>query len=415
MQSERSPSRGSSQQIQEEATMAIACVHLPQFALRIAVLEQPALDGLPLVLASQSSARAVVIDCTPEAAAQGVKPEMLLREVTSLSPDAVFIQSNPAREAAVFEVVVEALETFSPLVQPSELGVCHVDLRGLERYDDSLEEAGQRLLRLVSPVLRPRVGIGLGTFTSWVAARQARPGSVRIIPDGMVRQTLASVPTTWLPFPADLLARLDRLGLRALGEIAALPSAAMQARFGPDGRRIWELSRGHDDTLVRPRARPETLTERLTLAAPVASREMLLIALRQLILRAFDRPQLRNRSVRQVHLHVLIEDNRSWEREMTFREPVGRERLIETLRHRLGELDLPGPAEGLALELIGLVGEVAHQELFPSLRPRLTRPLVEAARQLKQRYGAAPLFHIAEVEPWSRIPERRHALISYDP
>lgn len=395
--------------------MAIACVHIPQFALRIAVLEQPALDGLPLVLTSPSSARTVVVDCTPEAAARGIKPEMLLREVTTLCPEAVFIPSNPAREAAAFETVVDALETFSPLVEPAELGTCHVDLHGLGRHDGSLAEAGDRLRRLVSPILRPRVGIGHGKFTSWIAARQSAPGSVRIIPEEEARQTLASVSTWWLPFPADLLKRLDRLGLRTLGEIAALPASAMQARFGPDGRRIWELSRGNDETLVQPRAKPETLTERMTLAAPTASREMLLIALRQLILRAFNRPQLRHRNVRQVRLRVLIEDNRSWEKEMTFREPVGRERLIETLRHRLQEIDLPGPAEGLSLELIGLVGEVAHQELIPSLRPRRTRPLVEAARQLKQRYGASPLFRIAEVEPWSRIPERRHALISYDP
>ena len=189
----------------------------------------------------------------------------------------------------------------------------------------------------------------------------------------------------------------------------------MQARFGPDGRRIWELCRGNDDPLIRPRPRPEMLTERMLLSAPISSREMLLIALRQLILRAFNRPQLRYRYVRQVRLRVLIEDNRSWEKEMTFREPVGRERLIETLKHRLQEIELTGPAEALHLDLIGLVGEVSHQELIPSLRSRRNRPLVEAARQLKQRYGVSPLFHIAEVEPWSRIPERRHALISYDP
>jgi DNA polymerase-4/protein ImuB len=399
----------------EDAIMSIACVHIPQFALRIAVLEQPALDGLPLVLTSPSSARTVVVDCTPEATARGIKPEMLLREVTSLCPEAVFIPSNPVREATAFEVIVDALETFSPLVEPAELGVCHVDLRGLGRHDGSLEDAGDRLRRLVSPVLRPRVGIGHGKFTSWVAARQSLPGSVRIIPEAEARGTLASVSTWWLPFPAVLLKRLDRLGLRTLGEIAELPASAMQARFGLDGRRIWELSRGNDDTLILPRAKLETLTERMAFSAPIASREMLLIALRQIVLRAFHRPQLRHRYVRQVRLRVLIEDRRSWEKEMTFREPIGRERVIETLRHRLQEVELPGPAEGLSLELIGLVGEVAHQELIPSLRPRRTRPIVEVARQLKQRYGSSPLYHIAEVEPWSRIPERRHALISYDP
>jgi len=36
-------------------------------------------------------------------------------------------------------------------------------------------------------------------------------------------------------------------------------------------------------------------------------------------------------------------------------------------------------------------------------------------RQLKARYGRSPVAQVVEVEPWSRIPERRHALIDYDP
>src|SRR3954470_17208886 len=110
----------------KESLVAIACVHIPQFALRIAIQEQPSLDGLPLVLTSPGTTRLVVVDCTPEAAQRGIKPEMLLREVTALCPDAIFIPSNPAREAAAFETLVEALESFSPLVEIAELGVCHV-------------------------------------------------------------------------------------------------------------------------------------------------------------------------------------------------------------------------------------------------------------------------------------------------
>jgi DNA polymerase-4/protein ImuB len=69
----------------------------------------------------------------------------------------------------------------------------------------------------------------------------------------------------------------------------------------------------------------------------------------------------------------------------------------------------------MSLELIGLTAETAHQELLPGLRSRRMRPLVEVARQLKQRYGESPLYRVVEVEPWSRIPERRHALLAYDP
>jgi hypothetical protein len=80
---------------------------------------------------------------------------------------------------------------------------------------------------------------------------------------------------------------------------------------------------------------------------------------------------------------------------------------------------LPGAAEAMRLELVGLTAETAHQEMLPgglgTLRSRRIRPLVEVARQLKQRYGESPLYRVVEVEPWSRIPERRHALLAYDP
>jgi nucleotidyltransferase/DNA polymerase involved in DNA repair len=395
--------------------MTVACVAIPHFALRLAVFEQPALDGLPLALITPSAARPVLLDCTPEAAACGIKPTMLPREISALCPDAVFIQSNPVREAAAFETVVASLERFSPLIEIAELGRCYIDLSGLDRHDGSLEESLTRLLRFVPPVLRPRAGAGPGKFSAWVAARQAPPGASRIIPAANLVRLLAKVPASWLPCPPAMLHSLDLLGLHTLGHIAALPASAMQARFGQTGRRAWELARGIDDDRIQPIHREETIVESMPLPDAIASRDMLLFGLRELVARAFNRPDLKYRQVRQVRLRILIENNRSWEKEMTFREPLGRERLMETLRHRLQAMELPGPAERLVLELMGVIHEIARQELIPLLRSRNERPVIEAVQQLKQRYGSSPLFHIAEVEPWSRIPERRHALISYDP
>jgi DNA polymerase-4/protein ImuB len=395
--------------------VTVACIYIPHFALRMALLERPGLDGVPLVLTSPPSSRVVVADCTQEAVDRGIKPEMPLREVTALCPEAVFIQPNPARDAAAFDRIVDALESFSPFVEPGEPGCCYVDLQGLERHDATVEDAVTRLLGLVPPALRPRAGVAPGKFTAWVAARRAPPGGFRTVAPAEVVSFLTPVPIDWLPLTDELRKRLGRLGLRTLGEFAALPVSAVQARFGPEGRRGWELANGRDDAVVRPRERIETVVERLTLPAPATSRETLLIGLKRLIVRAFGRPELRFRTVRQARLQVLIEENRSWEKEMTFREPVGRERVIEVLGHRLAAIELPGAAEAMSLELIGLTAETAHQELLPGLRSRRMRPLVEVARQLNQRYGESPLYRVVEVEPWSRIPERRHALLAYDP
>ena len=200
-----------------------------------------------------------------------------------------------------------------------------------------------------------------------------------------------------------------------MGEIAALPMTAMQARFGKDGRRAWELSSGKDDLTVTPIERPESVIEAITLPAPSTSREMLLLGIRQLVQRAFGRPEMRHRNVRQAQLHVLIEDNRSWEKSLSFRDPAGADRIIEIIGHRLQDLELQGAAERIVLQLIGLVSETTRQQLLPFLKPKRTAPIAQSIRQLKQRYGESPLYRVVEIEPWSRIPERRYALINYDP
>ncbi len=395
--------------------MPVAALIVPHFALRISLLDQPELDGLPLVLTSPPNSRTVVNDCTPEASRRGVRPGMLLREVTALCPEAIFIEPNPVREAQVFDDILRSLETFSPSIEPGPPGCCYVDLHGLQRHDASPESAAVRLLRLIPPVLRPRAGIAPGKFTALCAARKSQPGNTLLIAPDVVTAFLDDLPTAWLPVDAKTITRLERLGLRTMGEIAALPMTAMQARFGKEGRRAWELASGKDDLTVIPIERPESVIEAITLPAPSTSREMLLLGIRQLVQRAFGRPEMRHRNVRQAQLHVLIEDNRSWEKSLSFRDPAGAERIIEIIGHRLHDLELQGAAERIVLQLIGLVSETTRQQLLPFLKPKRTAPIAQSIRQLKQRYGESPLYRVVEIEPWSRIPERRYALINYDP
>jgi DNA polymerase-4/protein ImuB len=45
----------------------------------------------------------------------------------------------------------------------------------------------------------------------------------------------------------------------------------------------------------------------------------------------------------------------------------------------------------------------------------VSHSLREAVKELKLKIGYSPLFRVVEVDPWSRIPERRYALLSFDP
>jgi nucleotidyltransferase/DNA polymerase involved in DNA repair len=397
--------------------VSIACILIPHFALRVALLERPELDGAPLVLGPPQGGRPLVHDATPEAAAHGVRPGLSLREAIALSPEAVILAPHPVRENVAAEQIVAGLETLSPAVEIdlTQPGCYAVDLTGLARLLGPPRHAAERLLATVPALLRPRAGVAPNKFTARVAAHRAAPGTVQVIEAATMPAFLATAPVTLLPLPTDKRRRLERLGLRTLGDLAALPPAAVQARFGAEGRRAWDLARGHDPEPVRARAQPETVSESLALPAPATSRETLLIAITRLVLRAFDRPALQHRHVRQARLRAALEGGQAWEQITTLREPGGHKRLIEALGYRVQALSLPGPVEELTLELSGLIDATSRQELLPGFHSRRPWQLAEASRHLKQRFGTSGLYRVAEVEPWSRLPERRQVLIAYDP
>src|SRR5690606_313231 len=110
---------------------------------------------------------------------------------------------------------------------------------------------------------------------------------------------------------------------------------------------------------------------------------------------------------------AIFERGDSWEKQIAMKDPARGDRLYELLRLRFQTLELPQPVSDLAIELSEISTENARQQWLEGMKVTRTRPLIEAARQLKSRYGASPLFEVVEVEPWSRIPERRHALMPF--
>src|SRR5438876_642135 len=83
------------------------------------------------------------------------------------------------------------------------------------------------------PLLRPRLGFANGKFAAAVAARMAEPGVARsrVVPASETRAFLAPLPVRHLlMLDADAVQRLEVLGLRTIGDLAALPFSAVQAQ-----------------------------------------------------------------------------------------------------------------------------------------------------------------------------------------
>jgi nucleotidyltransferase/DNA polymerase involved in DNA repair len=274
--------------------------------------------------------------------------------------------------------------------------------------------------------LDARVGMADGKFAAYVAAMVQPPSllPIQIVPPGEGAAFLASLPIDDLPVSVEMRRRLRLFGLQSLGDLGRLPQGAVTAQFGAEGARAWELAHGVDRTPIVPYRAPTSVTERLALLSAVETLDVLIAAAKRLLERALGRPASRGRAARGIRLRAHLDDGRVWEREVTFREPIGggvsfstNGRMFLALRQKIESGVSPSSAfVEVELTLLDLCGESAVQEsLFQSRRGRRLERVVETARQLKSRYGKPMLAKVVEVEPWSRIPERRFALIDFDP
>jgi protein ImuB len=127
------------------------------------------------------------------------------------------------------------------------------------------------------------------------------------------------------------------------------------------------------------------------------------------------RPERRGRTLRALALPARFVEGGSWRAEATLRQAsADPERLRLSLAPRLGEL--PAPAESLGLE-VETFGPPAHdQERLvhdaASAAVRRAR-LGEAVRHAHAVAGEGAALRALEVDPDSRVPERRAVLAPF--
>ena len=351
-----------------------------------------------------------MLDASEES--QGVTAGMLLSQAQSRCPEAIVIRANPPLYQEAWNNILEALEQLCSAVEDGGVGCAYGDIGGLASFYRGEDRLARALLSAAPTNWGAHIGIALSRFSAYLAATTSPPGRWSQVPVD-VATYLAPFPMDVLPLPQQVIGRFHSFGLHTLGQIATLPFNGLQAQFGSQGKLAWELANGIDRRPLSPR-RPQTVVrETAIFPSPVTTIEALLIAIENLLGKAFSRTGLRGRCARVALLEAEIAGAPPSTKRITFKEPVaGKEKAHLVFKKLLGDLRLPGPVESLSLTLSGIGGEAGRQaSLFSDVRQRDN--LHEALRELEARFGTVPMYLVREVEPWSRIPERRRALVPY--
>ncbi|MDJ0335087.1 DNA polymerase Y family protein [Salinibacterium sp. G-O1] len=225
---------------------------------------------LPVDAAIALVSNGVVHASSAAARVEGIRRGLRLREAQARHPELAVLDYDAALDNRAFEPIITALESLVPGVQVLRPGLCAVRVRGAARYYGGELSAGLFLAGRADDegAGGARVGIADGIFTADQAARRTGAqgkDTVHVVAAGHSADFLAPLGIGLLDDQqgpegaAAIVTLLRRLGIRTLGDFAALPADDVTARFGSTGARLHALASGRDSWPVTPRTPPRDL------------------------------------------------------------------------------------------------------------------------------------------------------------
>ena len=324
----------------DDAGTRILHVDMDAFYAAVAVLDDPSLRGLPLIIGAPDG-RSVVSSASYEARRYGVRAAMPVSQALRLCPAARIVLPDFARYQEISRQVMAIFESFTPLVEPLSVDEAFLDVRGVRR----LWGSPGRIAQLVRERVLAEVGI---TCSVGVAATKhvAKMASTLCKPDGMLVVAAADTLDFLAPRPVRAMwgvgpkaaEALEARGIRTIRDIRESSQEALDRAVGPAlGQRLSELARGQDPREVETARVEKSVGHEETFDVDVTDRDVL----RSELLRLSDRVAARLRraewETRTVAIKIRFDDFTTLSRSQTLPEPTAVGQRIGTAAQELFE------------------------------------------------------------------------------
>jgi DNA polymerase-4 len=389
---------------QKEAS--VLHVDLDAFYASVEVLCDPSLAGKPVIVGGRGG-RGVVAAASYEARAYGVHSAMPSARARRLCPHAVFLPGRYGLYADYSKRLHAIFRSVTPLVEGIALDEAFLDVAGARR----LLGDGPTIARALRQRIHDELGLwaSVGVATSKLVAKLASeaakprvsaPGGagvghglgVKVVAPGDELAFLHPHPVSslWGVGPATRR-RLDRFGVRTVGDLAGLPLPTLVATLGnAAGHHLHALAWGRDERAVEPDRAPRSIGHEETYARDHHRRD----PLEREVVRLSDAVAARLRdggwAGRTVTLKVRFGDFRTITRSRTVQEPVATGHdLARVAAELLRGVD---PSPGVRLLGVSAANLVERQapedpETQLQLESHEWDELAEAVDQVRRRFG----------------------------
>jgi DNA polymerase IV len=394
------------------AAATILHVDLDAFFAAVEQLDDPSLRGRPVVVGGLG-ARGVVSTASYEARTFGVRSAMPMARARKACPHATFLSPRMARYAEKSREVMAILGSISPLVEQLSIDEAFVDVAGAGRLLGDPAQIAALIRRRVHDEtgLSLSVGVASTKFLAKLLSDLAKPDGMLVVEPGAERAFLAPLPMSrlWGVGPATL-AKLERMGLRTIGDVAAVDEQALAGALGSGlGAHLSALARNDDPRDVVPERDAKSIGAEETFATDLRSAARCERELVRLTDRACARLRGSGLAARTVNLKIRFADFETRTRARTLADPTDVSTVVlEVARELLAEFDVGRGVRLLGVSLSQLAADSVVQvaldltgDAGSEQRNRTERraAVERAVDEVRGRFGARAVGPATLVDP----------------
>jgi DNA polymerase-4 len=372
-------------------------VDMDAFFVSVEELFDPSLKGKAVVVGGRANERGVVAAASYQARKFGVHSAMPLRTAYKLCPHALFIDTHHERYSEYSGKVRQVLDGFSPLIEMVSIDEAYLDMTGTERLSGPPLRAAHVLHESMQSRLKLNCSIGIATsrLVAKISSDQAKPNGVLWVMPGQEARFLAPLDVRKVPGIGKVTEKnLHELGLRKIGDLAALDPSILERKFGKWGLAMAGKARGLDaggwfDTEIGENADPKSISHEHTYSEDTADTTRLEATLAHLSELVGRRLRERKLHARTVHLKLRYSDFST----ITRAHSIDHSTQLDTeIFEQVRTLFQKNWRRGAAVRLLGVqVTSLSRIEDQPTLLPdekaERWRQALAAADQLRDRFG----------------------------
>jgi len=349
-------------------------VDMDAFYVSVERRENPGLVGKSVIVGADpkgGKGRGVVMACSYEARALGIRSGMPISLAWKKLPDAVYLPPNYDLYGSVSESVLGVLREHADILEHLSIDEAFLEVTSTAGGFD----AAAGYARRVKAAVREReglactIGVAPNKSAAKIASDLAKPDGLMVVRPEEVALFLAPLPVTRISGVGTKTAQiLEHTGIKTIGQLAVFPGAELKKLLGKNAVWLWGIARGIEQMPVEERPDPKSISVERTFDRDVSDWSVVLGTLDSIAHNVFLRAKGQGAAFQTVGIKIRFEGFQTFLRERTLASHV----LDETVLARVArELTAEFEGRGRKVRLLGI--RVTHL-----VRPGAAQPTLAA-------------------------------------